>query len=92
MDMEFTAPVHFDAYEALHVMDDEWLAEDLPVEDIEVPADAVANNDDDDTVAPDEDNEADKWTDTVAPPAECDGAESQWTGLENERNEMNNNA
>lgn len=82
MDMELTAPVHYDAFDAIHVIDDEWLAAVLPVEDVEVPADAVAPNDDDDGVPQDEDNEADKWTDTAAPVAEGADPESQWTGLE----------
>lgn len=72
MDMEFSAPVHIDAALLLEVIDDEWAADVLPLEDIDVPLGAAAPADDDDI-------------DGVAPPtagdADAADAEDRWTDL-----------
>ncbi len=62
MDMVYSAPVNYDSYLVIHVIDDEWINDTLPVEDAMSPASAVAPVDDDDSVPP-EDDEDDKWTD-----------------------------
>lgn len=66
MDMVYSAPVHIDAAVLIHVVDDAWATETLPVEDVEVPPSAVANVDDDDGVAQEEED-VNKWNELQLP-------------------------
>lgn len=67
MDMEFSAPVHMDGALIIDIIDNEWATDTLPMDDIEVPASAVAPLDDDDIAgAPlldDESAPENRWTD-----------------------------
>lgn len=67
MDMEFSAPVHMDGALLIEIIDSDWAADVLPMDDVEVPASAVAPLDDDDIVgAPLVDDESapeNMWTD-----------------------------
>ncbi len=48
MDMQLSAPVHYDAYVAVELVDEGWLATQLPVEDVAVGGVALTPPDDDD--------------------------------------------
>lgn len=63
--MDFSAPVHMDGALILDVIDNAWASDTLPVDDIEVPASAMAPLDDDDFAPPSDDAAAveNKWTD-----------------------------
>lgn len=61
MDMVYSAPVHYDCHLVLHVMDEEWVNDRLPVEEVDVPAESIAPADDEDVVPADEEDE--KWVD-----------------------------
>lgn len=67
MDMVFSAPVHMDGALMIEVIDSDWAADVLPMDDIEVPASAAAPLDEDDIVgAPlvdDESSPENMWTD-----------------------------
>jgi hypothetical protein len=64
MDAEFSAPVHVDGALVVDLIDAAWAADKLPIDDVQVPASALASLDDDDlpivadNTAPDS-----KWTD-----------------------------
>lgn len=63
MDMECSAPVHYDAYVEVEIVDEEWLLIELPMEEVEVPPDTFTPVDDDDSTPLEDENEAFKWTD-----------------------------
>jgi Apc13p protein len=68
MDMEFCAPVHLDGALVIEIIDNEWATDTLPMDDIEVPASAIAPLDDDDIIG--------------APPVDDASApENRWTDL-----------
>lgn len=63
MDMVYSAPVHQDPLLAIDVIDEAWAQETLPVEDVEVPAAALVNIDEDDPNVPHEEDDDNKWND-----------------------------
>ncbi len=66
MDVDFSAPVNVDGALVLEVIDDEWISDTLPVDDVEVPAAAAGPLDDDDGGSPSGDDVSGletKWTD-----------------------------
>lgn len=63
MDMVFSMPIHQDPHVALGIVDEAWAAETLPVDDINIPANAVANVEDDDPSAQNDDEDENKWND-----------------------------
>lgn len=62
MDMVYSAPVHYDCHLVLNVIDDEWVNDRLPVEEVDVPAESIAPADDEDAVRAEEE-EDEKWGD-----------------------------
>lgn len=65
----FCAPVHMDGALVLEVLDTEWCADSLPLDDVEVPASAVAPLDDDDVAG------------TPAPETDASAPDNRWTDL-----------
>ena len=65
MDMRLSAPVHFDAYVAVEIIDENWLTTKLPVEEVNVPGVTLTATDDDDepSVALAEADNEFKWHD-----------------------------
>lgn len=61
--MVFSMPIHQDPHVTILIVDETWAAETLPVDDINVPANAIANVDDDDPSAQNEDGNENKWND-----------------------------
>lgn len=65
--MELSAPVHFDAYVAVKVLDEDWLDATLPIEEVDVPPETIAPADEDDVVPNDDDDDSDRWNDVNMP-------------------------
>lgn len=64
MDMNYSAPIHQDPLLLIHIVDESWAAETLPMEDINVPPSALTGVDDQDLAAAgDQDEEEHKWND-----------------------------
>lgn len=63
MDMVFSAPVHQDPLLMIEIIDKQWAAETLPVEDIVVAPAEMTNLEEDEPPVPPEEDEADKWND-----------------------------
>lgn len=63
MDLMYSAPVHVDAALLMDTIDANWASETLPVEDIEVPADAMPHLDEDDAADTQEADQDEKWND-----------------------------
>jgi hypothetical protein len=68
MDMEFSAPVHMDGALVIEIIDNDWAADTLPTDDVEVPASAVAPLDDDDLAG-------------APPPDDTSAPENRWADL-----------
>jgi chaperone required for assembly of F1-ATPase len=64
MDAEFSAPVHVDGSLVVDLIDDEWAADTLPIDDVQVPAAALAPFDEDELAPLTESSARDsKWAD-----------------------------
>lgn len=62
MDMSYSAPVHFDPVLVVHIVDEAWASDTLPIEELSIPPALISNDDDDDGHAASEENEEDKWS------------------------------
>lgn len=61
--MVFSAPVHQDPMLIIEIVDEAWAAETLPIEDVVVAQAEMANLEEEDPNASQEDCDADKWND-----------------------------
>lgn len=60
-DMVFSAPIHQDPLQTVDIIDQQWATDTLPIEDIQIPSNALSNIDDDDPTLNNEHDDDNKW-------------------------------